>query len=98
MYSNFSSKFKMVSKYVNNLNEKKIKMDCKKLSLKLNDEKTKTLKIGDKLQSEKFLGFTINNRINADSEVEPFLNNMTKITNTTRACTTLSKCDRMKIC
>jgi hypothetical protein len=77
--------------------EEKLTKDCEKLGLKLNNDKTKTMVMNGELQTEKFLGYQINNKINANSELPVFLNRLSKVTNTTRSCSFLSKFDRMRI-
>jgi hypothetical protein len=81
--------------------EEKLISDCKNLGLKLNNEKTKTMTMTTKrnipLQTEKFLGYQINNKINANSELPIFLDRLKKVTNTTRACSFLTKFDRLRI-
>jgi len=77
--------------------EQKLIADCKRHGLKLNQEKTKTLIVGDGLVSEKFLGFAINNKMNGESEMPLFFKRLHTITNSTMASTFLSKCDKMKI-
>jgi hypothetical protein len=47
--------------------------------------------------AKKFLGHHINNFLTAEAEIVPFKNNLTKLVNTTRACNSLSKIQRMKI-
>ena len=77
--------------------ERKLVEDCKKYGLKLNSEKTKTLIVGDGLVSEKFLGFTINNRMNGESEMPLFFKRLQTIINSTMASTFLSRYDKMEI-
>jgi hypothetical protein len=77
--------------------ETKLAQDCKKFGLKLNSEKTKTMVVGGPFESEKFLGYHINNKMTAESEVPFFLKRLESITNATRASTFLTRKDKMTI-
>ena len=95
--SDVTSANKIDIEKIHHQTEEKLARDCKTVGLKLNHDKTKKLVMGDPLQSEKFLGYQINNKMNANSELPIFLNRLKKVTNTTRSCTFLSKFDRMRI-
>ena len=76
----------------------KLKLCCEASGECLNEEKTKIIQIGSTPpEDERMLGMIANTSLNSHSEIGPTLERLNKVICTTRACSTLSKSQKMKI-
>lgn len=85
---------------VNALIDQKMVNDNKKSGLILNQEKEQTIiieKNPTEIETAKLVGVTINNALNADSELEVVKKKLNKVIAATRACTVLRKNQRITI-
>ena len=79
-------------------NLEKLKKDCAASGECLNEEKTVYFQIGvSPPQDERMLGMIANTNLNSHSEIGPTLDRLNKVVCTTRACSTLTKPQKMEI-
>ena len=79
-------------------NLEKLKLDCAASGECLNEEKTVYFQIGiSPPKDERMLGMIANTNLNSHSEIGPTLDRLNKVVCTTRACSVLTKPQKMQI-